>query len=80
MFRYLNQKICFQSNQPSPVNLSFASSAQVGIYPVLMTHKEMSVCLKAAVFLSAAATICRVLCVAPCIGAIVHLYSVSLFG
>jgi len=25
-----------------------------------MTHKEMSVCLKAAVFLSAAATICRV--------------------
>jgi len=80
MFRYLNQKVCFHSNQSSPVNLSFASSTQVGIYPVLMTHKEMGVCLKAAVFLSAAATICRVLCVAPCIGAIVHLYSGSLFG
>jgi len=80
MFLYLNRKFGFLSNQPPLVALSFVAPAQLGIYPALMTHKGMSFCVKAAVFLSAAATISRVLCIVLCIGATLPLYSVSLFG
>src|SRR5713226_2262135 len=79
MFRHLLRKFCRQSNQPRPPASALVSTAEVCISRASTLPKELRFCSKPLTF-SCVAPVGLPLCILPCIGAPVPLYSGSLFG
>jgi hypothetical protein len=79
MFRQVLRKVFFPWKQRRPVALLFLCSGQFAISFILSIHKQLRFCAKP--FASPrVARFRHALWILPCIGAVVHLYSGSLFG
>src|SRR5216684_3130255 len=74
MFRHLLRNFCRQSNQPRPPASALVSTAEVCISRASTLPKELRFCSKPFTF-SCVAPVGLPLCILPCIGAPVHLYS-----
>jgi hypothetical protein len=79
MFLGLVRKTCSTAKYPGPLALSYESTRELVISPVSTIPKKMS--FRSQLFNSSfVAPVNHTFFIAPCIDALVHLYSLSHFG